>query len=52
MDIEEISFEQAELFGEFPVIPQPQWEQIQEEIILETKPPKSDFQSEFEEGFI
>lgn len=55
MDIEELSYEQTELFGEFPVIPQ--WEAITDEVIADTTEtsnvyPKSDFEEEFELGFI
>lgn len=34
MDTEEITYEQAELFGEYPQLPQ--WEAIEQEVILDT----------------
>lgn len=54
--IEEEAWEQAELFGEFPVIPQ--WEAIQEVVIADTTetssvyPQPKGFEEDFEEGFI
>lgn len=54
--IEEESWEQAELFGEFPIIPQ--WEAIQEAVIADTtetssvyRQPKG-FEEDLFEGFI
>lgn len=55
MDIEEISYEQAELFGEFPNIPT-LWEETIEVVIADTTETssvyRSAFQEEFEDGFI